>query len=147
MTDRIRDIAQQARRDGVIAAVRSMPRATLGELAKAMTGSGPYAAILRSVTVADLQHTPIPPGRRRRLESPKDVMLRTFQANPTHSFASGFFVDLLRLRRWTVTELLQELVEAGKVERSGRAGSTRYRLADDEQSLESRELENLGGEA
>lgn len=151
MTVTIADPAEVARRAGVVAAVRAMPRITLGELCQAMKQDGHYADTLRTITVEELRGSEraAPPRttRNHHPEDAKDTMLRTFRSNPTHKFASGFFVKLLGLPRWTVASLLGELVAADVLERSGRTGSTRYRLlVADESSDESRRRAKLGGE-
>ena len=138
MSETVATLAQQARRAGVVAAVRDLPRITLGELSQAMNADGPYAEILRTITVAELQDpgttTPCWRMRNGEPELPKDTILRIFRNNPSHVYASGFFVELLGLPRWTVTALLGELVEAGQIDRRGRAGATRYRFSTEESS-------------
>lgn len=148
MSQTIFSIANEALRVGVVEAVRRMSAASLDELCRAVE-AGPYAEILRTVTVAELRSERRPKTVRVTCErgaDPKQAILLTFQRHPAHAFSSRLFIQQLGLPRWTVGTLLGELVAAGLIRRSGRTASTRYRLAVDESSERSRGRRTEGGE-
>jgi len=135
MTGKILDIAKQARRAGVAAGLRQLPSLSLANLSRLMQES-PYAEDLGELTVAELRDGKQSCGRMRlcpRVGEPLDqTILRAFRADPKHRFSSSFFTTELSIPRWTAQKTLGALVDRGLLIRTGKTGSTRYRLAKDE---------------
>jgi hypothetical protein len=130
MTDLAITLATEARRAGLITALRRYPRLPLESLAH-LLHEGAYADELASLTVADLRQAalPEPPPRIHAGETVEDAVMRAFRGRPGIWMASSFFVRNLDLRRWTAQEILGDLVERELLERRGVTSATRYRLA------------------
>lgn len=124
-------IAQEARRRGLIEALRRYPKLTIGQL-YSLVHRGKYAADLGLLTVTELldplESAP-PLLAPRPGESNRDAVIRVFEARPHVSLSSGFFVRYMGLQRWEAQGLLAELASEGRLERKGKTSGTRYRLA------------------
>jgi hypothetical protein len=122
-------LAHEARRIGLVAAVREQRRTlTLARL-DVLLADRKYGDDLAKITIADLLE-PQPRARAiHRGESVADAVLRVFRAQPDTWMASSFFTRHLQLPRWTVQAILGELAETGSLLRKGKTSATRYRLA------------------
>ena len=130
MSDLVFAIASEARRASLVAALRSRPALTLGQLEQFVHG-GKYAGELAGLTVAELVGAALPelPSLKiQRGESIEDAVMRVFHRRQSVWLSSSFFVRHLGIPRWTAQRVLAELAVRGLLERSGTTSTTRYRL-------------------
>jgi hypothetical protein len=123
-------IAHEARRAGLLAALRHRRGLTLEQLDQ-LVREGAYAHVLRDITVGELREAEAAPAlpQIRDDEAIEDAVMRVFSARKYAWLSSGFFVRHLGLRRWTAQKVLAGLADEGLLERRGVTSGTRYRLA------------------
>jgi hypothetical protein len=127
MSDLVFAIANEARRVGLVVALRSRPALTVDQLVH----EGKYAEDFAKLTVGELRGAKLPTFaalEMQRGESIEDAVMRVFERRQSMWLSSSFFIRHLGIQRWTAQNVLGSLAERGLLERRGTTSGTRYRL-------------------
>lgn len=129
MREVVFSLANEARRTGLVTALRQQrSKLTLARL-DALLRDRKYGDDLARLTIQDLLESRPPTTVIHPGESIADAILRVFRAQPDAWLASGFFTRYLHVPRWTAQATLAELAERGLLLRAGKTSATRYHLA------------------
>ena len=122
-------LASKARRRSLLAALRSHPELTVGQLDR-LVHVGEYADDLAQLTVAELLDPKLekPALAIAVGESVEDAIMRVFQGREDTWIASSFFTRHMGLSRWVAQKALADLAARGLLERTGVTSGTRYRF-------------------